>query len=127
MKCWWDDRRSRAQTVLDTLEMVRSQEPIAPSHHATEDSRDLETICLKCLQKDPKNRYHAAGALAEDLRRLWRMNRFLRGGFLHGNAPGNGPGAGQLRKALVAVSVLFALSLAVGGVAFGALPGARRC
>jgi tetratricopeptide (TPR) repeat protein len=56
-------------TPLGVLEQVRTAEPIAPRRlrHAT--SRDLETICLKCLHKDPGERYSSAAALADDLHR----------------------------------------------------------
>jgi serine/threonine-protein kinase len=57
-------------TVLDTLSQIRSQEPVAPRHLQPKLPRDLETICLHCLNKSAANRYQTAGALAEDLRRF---------------------------------------------------------
>ncbi|HVS35818.1 MAG TPA: protein kinase, partial [Gemmataceae bacterium] len=60
----------RAPTLLETLEQVRTREPVAPVELQPSIPRDLETICLKCLQKDPRRRYDGAGALAEDLRRF---------------------------------------------------------
>ena len=60
----------RAASVLDTLEQVRTREPIPPSQFEPKLPRDLETIDLKCLQKDPAQRYDSAAALAEDLRRF---------------------------------------------------------
>ncbi len=59
-----------AETVLDTLEQVRSHEALAPSRLRPRLPRDLETICLRCLQKEPARRYVGAGALADDLRRF---------------------------------------------------------
>jgi serine/threonine protein kinase/tetratricopeptide (TPR) repeat protein len=60
----------RGQTALDILDLVRSQEAVPPSRLAPKISRDLETICLKCLAKQPKQRYASAADLAEDLRRF---------------------------------------------------------
>jgi serine/threonine-protein kinase len=60
----------RAASVLDTLQQVRTQDPIPPSQFQPKVPRDLETICLKCLQKDPAKRYAAAADLGEDLRRF---------------------------------------------------------
>jgi tetratricopeptide (TPR) repeat protein len=60
----------RAATALETLEQVRGQEPVPPGQLQPKLLRDLETICLKCLQKEPRNRYASAEALAEDLRRF---------------------------------------------------------
>jgi serine/threonine-protein kinase len=57
-------------TMVETLELVRNREPIPPSQLQPKVPRDLETICLKCLQKEPSRRYADAGALADDLRRF---------------------------------------------------------
>jgi serine/threonine protein kinase/Flp pilus assembly protein TadD len=60
----------QGNTSLKTLEMVRNQEPLPPGRLRQSLSLDLETICLKCLEKDPGNRYASAEALADDLRRF---------------------------------------------------------
>jgi WD40 repeat protein/tRNA A-37 threonylcarbamoyl transferase component Bud32 len=59
----------RAATVLQTLEQVKYLEPVSPSRLQPGLARDLETICLKCLQKEPSRRYATAADLAEDLER----------------------------------------------------------
>jgi eukaryotic-like serine/threonine-protein kinase len=60
----------RAATVLDTICQVRHQEPVPPSQFQPNVPRELETICLRCLQKDTGKRYPSAPLLAEDLRRF---------------------------------------------------------
>jgi serine/threonine-protein kinase len=59
----------RGETAIETIRQVVESEPIPPSRIQTVIPRDVEIICLKCLQKDPKARYPSAGALADDLAR----------------------------------------------------------
>lgn len=59
-------------SVLDTLEQVRSVEPVPPSRLQPKLPRDLEIICLKCLHKSPQGRFASAAQLADDLRRFCR-------------------------------------------------------
>jgi WD domain, G-beta repeat len=60
----------KAATALDTILQVISDEPVPPRQLQSRVPRDLETICLKCLQKEPKKRNASAKALAGDLRRF---------------------------------------------------------
>jgi WD40 repeat protein len=54
-------------TVLETLERVKGREPDPPRRLNPKVDRDLQTVCLTCLAKDPRRRYASAQALAEDL------------------------------------------------------------
>jgi WD40 repeat protein len=56
--------------VVDRLAQLLSQEPQSPRRHQPGIPRDLETICLKCLEREPAARYASALALAEDLHRF---------------------------------------------------------
>jgi tRNA A-37 threonylcarbamoyl transferase component Bud32 len=62
----------QADSVLETLRQVLDEEPVRPRAINPAIDRDLETICLKCLAKDPVQRYGSAEALAEDLERWLR-------------------------------------------------------
>jgi hypothetical protein len=59
----------REATALATIRQLTQEDPIPPRQLQPQVPRDLETICLKCLEKDPARRYSGALALAEDLRR----------------------------------------------------------
>ena len=48
---------------------VLTEDPVSPAWHRPEIPRDLEVICMKCLEKEPRDRYESAAAFAEDLRR----------------------------------------------------------
>ncbi|OWK39482.1 serine/threonine-protein kinase [Fimbriiglobus ruber] len=62
----------RAETAAETIQQVIAQDPVAPSRLNGKVPRDLETICLKCLRKEPQQRYTSAAALGEDLQHFLR-------------------------------------------------------
>jgi WD40 repeat protein len=105
----------RAETVMQTVQQLLTEEPLPPARLHPGVPRDLATICLKCLEKDPGKRYGNAGALAEDLRRFLAgepimarpagpIERMRKWGRRH-------PG----RVALIVVLALFTC-IAVGGI-----------
>jgi WD40 repeat protein/serine/threonine protein kinase len=103
----------RAETPLDTLLQVISHDPVPVRRLQPKVPRDLETICLKCLRKEPARRYETALALADDLR------RFLAGEPIRGRPVSLGERALKWARrrpaqaALVAVSVAGILALVV--------------
>lgn len=56
-------------SAVEIMRQVLDEEPRPPSQHHRDIDRDLETVCLKCLEKDPQRRYGSAAALSEDLTR----------------------------------------------------------
>jgi serine/threonine-protein kinase len=81
----------RAESAAETIHQVLTQEPVPPARLNSKVPRDLETICLKCLSKEPGRRYATAGALNDDL------SRFLRGDAISARPEG------RMRRALRAV------------------------
>jgi serine/threonine-protein kinase len=63
----------KGESAAETVHQVIFQDPVAPSLLSPKVPRDLETVCLKCLQKDATRRYATAAALGDDL------GRYLRG------------------------------------------------
>ncbi len=59
----------KGETVMETVRQVIHDDPVPPSRLVPRLARDLETICLKCLNKDPQRRYATAEELADDLDR----------------------------------------------------------
>ncbi len=60
----------KGETVIETIRLVIHTDPVPPSRLVPRIARDLETICLKCLHKDPQKRYASAAEFADDLDRF---------------------------------------------------------
>jgi serine/threonine protein kinase/Tfp pilus assembly protein PilF len=104
----------KAATVIETVMQVKNDEPARPRHLNPSTPRDLETICLKCLQKDPSKRYATARDLAED------CVAFLEGGAIKAQPIGLWTKALRWARrrprdaALIAVSALALVSSLTG-------------
>ncbi len=104
----------RSGTSVETIRQVIDDEPVPPSRLNPRVPPDLETICLKCLSKQPGGRYPSASAMAEDLR------RFRQGEAITARAPGRAErlarwlGRRRSQVAVIAVVTLMASGL-LGG------------
>jgi len=110
----------KGANVLDTLLQVRDARPVRPWALNARIDADLETVCLKCLEKEPARRYASAAALADDLER-WRRGepvRARRTGLLEQTWKWarRRPGLAAMTGAIVA---LLLLSLLMAGVGVG--------
>jgi hypothetical protein len=98
----------RGATAIDTLLQVTEQEPSRPRAINPDIPRDLETICLKCLEKEPARRYDGAEELAKDL------ERWLAGEPIHARPAGLSERAvkwARRRPAAAALAIVSAVAL----------------
>jgi tetratricopeptide (TPR) repeat protein len=106
----------QAETPMDIIIQVVAEDPVPPSRLQPRLPRDLETICLKCLSKDPRRRYASAEELADDL------HRFQSGEPIRARPAGWGERVIKwarrqpARATLAAVSAVAAVGLLVGGL-----------
>ncbi len=108
----------QAATAMDTVLQVINDDPVPPRRLNPAIPHDLETICLKCLEKEPARRYSSALALAEELR------RYLAGEPILARPVGPLERARKWARrrpaaaALVTVSTLAVIALAISGFAW---------
>ncbi|WP_435008185.1 protein kinase domain-containing protein [Tundrisphaera lichenicola] len=103
----------KGASAMETLYQVVHDEPVTPSRLRPGVSRDLETICLKCLIKEPHRRYPDAESLADDLR------RFLEGSPVHARRTGIRERIGKwVRRQPAAAALAGFVLLILVGVSF---------
>jgi WD40 repeat protein len=102
----------KAETPLETLVQVVHDEPVTPRRLQPKVPRDLETVCLKCLNKEPARRYPGASALADDLR------RYLDGEPVRARPVGPMGRAARWARRRPAVAALLAVCATGAAVAF---------
>jgi WD40 repeat protein len=113
----------KGRTVVETLDQVRTQEPVPPSRVARSGDRDitvpldLETICLKCLRKEPVQRFASAAELADDL------VRYQQGEPITARPVGRIERAWKWvkRNPVVTTAAVIAVLALVGGLTFSSL------
>ena len=111
----------RGENDLATLEQIRTADPIAPSRLQPGLPRDLEAICLKCLEKEPARRYATAEKLADDLQ------RFLNQEPIQARPLGRTARAWRwCRRKPVLAGLLLGLSLALGGLLYAGWEAVER-
>ncbi len=101
--------------VLETLKQVQETEPIPPRQLNQKVDLDLETICLKCLEKGPDQRYGSAEALAEDLGRWLRAEPISARPITGTERVIKWVKRKPLAAAFSGLAAAFALTLAIGG------------
>jgi WD40 repeat protein/tRNA A-37 threonylcarbamoyl transferase component Bud32 len=104
----------RGSTALEVMMQVATLEAAPPSRHNPEIDADLQTICLKCLEKDPGRRYASADTLANDLQ------RWLHGEPIQARPAGTWERTAKWVKRHPAVAALFGVSLVFLAVLWGA-------
>lgn len=110
----------KGETPLDTVEQVIHAEPVPPRRLQPTAPRDLETICLRCLEKEPQRRYASAEELAEDLRRFQAREPILARPVSLWERSFKWARRRPVAAALVGVSMLAAASVMIGVVVFAA-------
>jgi serine/threonine-protein kinase len=103
----------QGETAAATIHQVVNHDPVPPSRLNFKIPRDLETICLKCLQKAPPHRYASARALADDLR------RFGEGRPIQARRLGPAPRLWRWCRRSPALAALVATALVLVGLASG--------
>jgi WD40 repeat protein/tRNA A-37 threonylcarbamoyl transferase component Bud32 len=100
-----------AETPLEAIRQLLEEDPVPPRRLNGRVDRDLETVCLKCLRKEPHERYRSAEALAEDL------ERWLRGEPVRARPVSRAERAlkwARRRPHLAALTALFVFALCAG-------------
>lgn len=125
-ECLTGNMPFHAESLIGIIRKIQDNEPVAPSALDRSISQDLERICLKCLAKNPADRYLSALELAEDL------ERFLEGRPVHARPvpwfvkSSRWIQRNPLLTASATISVLSLVALAIGGVRFGLIQSRLR-